>query len=51
MESYQEVITVADFSSADRSCEALEQAKIPVVIRHVELACNGTNSSGCLLSL
>lgn len=37
MERYLEVSTVLEAGKADRSCDMLERAGIPVLIRHIEI--------------
>ena len=49
MERYLEVTTVQEASRADRSCEVLERAGIPVLIRHVEIVSGDFSSPGYTL--
>lgn len=49
MERYLEVTTVQEASSADRSCEVLERAGIPVLIRHVEILSGESSTPGYTL--
>jgi hypothetical protein len=38
MERYLEIISLEEGATAERSCELLEQAGIPVIRRHIEIA-------------
>ena len=49
MDRYLEVVTTEDSTSADKSCETLEQAGIPVLIQHVEITTEGTSRPGFTL--
>jgi hypothetical protein len=37
MERYLEIISLLEGATAERSCELLEQAGIPVIRRHIEI--------------
>lgn len=50
MEKYLEVTTVIELDRVDRSCEMLERAGIPVLIRHVEIV-NGDSRSPAFMLL